>query len=303
MQNTPKLLIKFSSPTEHALQNLRDGVLFCQHYAAYNDPFECWTKIVEGIPSQVRDSERFISAVKAWGFDVKTETEARADPLIVSYADEYFDECQHYAPPFETMRQGMRIACFGSELDSLLMWSHYGDGLRGFCIAFDEELIAKDAPESHLLDVAYLESPPAADSFIYGISLDQVWYCRVAIEEAESEARFKSTTDILADIPMYEECIARNIERMRDILSHVFAAKPAKWEYERERRLLVQTGKTDNAPLLLSYPREAIKEVVIGERMSSAYRERILSTLNMYYTGVPMKTARRVQDAYALIID
>ncbi len=43
-------LYKFSGPTEYALQNLEDGVIFCQHYSAYNDPFEFWSNIHEGIP-------------------------------------------------------------------------------------------------------------------------------------------------------------------------------------------------------------------------------------------------------------
>ncbi len=43
-------LYRFSGPTEYALQNLRNGVIFCQHYSAYNDPFEFWSNIYEGIP-------------------------------------------------------------------------------------------------------------------------------------------------------------------------------------------------------------------------------------------------------------
>lgn len=31
-------LLKFSRPSDNALQNLEKGQLFCQHYAAYNDP-------------------------------------------------------------------------------------------------------------------------------------------------------------------------------------------------------------------------------------------------------------------------
>ena len=167
MQKPAKRLFKFSGPTDYALQNLRDGMIFCQHYAAYNDPFEYWARIVEGIPDPERESERFIAAVRAWGFDVKTIAEAKAEPLIWDNVDEYFDECQRYAPPFEVMRENMRIACFGSEQDNLLMWSHYGDGLRGFCVVFDEDLITNVEPKSYLLDVAYLEAPPKVDSFIH----------------------------------------------------------------------------------------------------------------------------------------
>src|SRR3546814_12320835 len=68
---------------------------------------------------------------------------------------------------------------------SLLMWSHYGDGLRGFCIAFDEEAITRGDTTGYVLDVAYLDAPPHVDSFIYGVAWDQDWYSHVAIEETE----------------------------------------------------------------------------------------------------------------------
>ena len=31
----------------------------------------------------------------------------------------------------------MGIACFSENMDNILMWSHYGDGHRGFCLEFD----------------------------------------------------------------------------------------------------------------------------------------------------------------------
>ncbi|WFU31299.1 DUF2971 domain-containing protein [Bradyrhizobium brasilense] len=54
------------------------------------------------------------------------------------------------------MADSIRIACFGSERDNLLMWSHYGDGLRGFCIVFDEKLMVGARPEGYITDVACL---------------------------------------------------------------------------------------------------------------------------------------------------
>ena len=163
-----KPLYKFSGPTEYALQNLENGVIFCQHYSAYNDPFEFWSRVCEGIPDPKVEPERYLAAAEAWGFPSDSVDELIADELFAKEAKEYFDECKNYAPPFAEMRQGIRIACFGSEQNNLLMWSHYGDGLRGFCIVFDEELIANADPEGYLFDVAYLKEPPIVDRLIYG---------------------------------------------------------------------------------------------------------------------------------------
>lgn len=303
MQHSTNKLFKFSGPTAYALQNLEHGVIYCQHYSAYNDPFEFWTRILEGIPDPDLEPERFLEAIRAWGFDSRTIAEAKAEPLIWNNVEEYFDECQHYAPPFEAVRQGMRIACFGSERDNLLMWSHYGDGLRGFCIVFDEDLIAEVEPKGYLLDVAYLGAPPKVDSFVYGIAWDQDWYSQTAIEETNVMVKYQGERDRQTDIPMYEESGAEALRTMRNIWQHVFATKPAEWSYERERRLLVQTDRTDDTPVFRSYPREAIKEVILGERTPEDYRSQVLTVLKKSYAGVPVKTARRAQGAYTLVID
>lgn len=303
MLKSANYLFKFCAPTSYALQNLEEGTLFCQHYAAYNDPFEYWARIVEGVPDSEREPERFIAATRAWGFNVATIEEARAEPLIREHFDEYFDECQCYVPPFDVMREEMRIACFGSEQDNLLLWSHYGDGLRGFCVVFDENLITNSETNGYLLDVAYLNSPPKVDSFIYGIAWDQDWYSQTAIQETNARIKYQGRPELRAEIKIYEESGAKALKTMRDIWQQVFATKPAEWGYERERRLLVQTDKSDNTPLLRSYPREAVRAVIVGERMPEAYRAELLAMLEKKYAGVPVKTARRAQSAYTLVID
>lgn len=72
-------LYKFSGPTGYALQNLENGVIFCQHHSAYNDPFEFWSNIYEGIPDPKVEPERFLAAASAWGFPANSVDELMAD--------------------------------------------------------------------------------------------------------------------------------------------------------------------------------------------------------------------------------
>lgn len=303
MLKSAKCLFKYSGSTSYALQNLKEGTLFCQHYAAYNDPFECWARIIEGVPDSEREPDRFIAAIRAWGFDVSTIEEARADSLIREHFIEYFNECQGYVPSFDVMREGLRIVCFSSEQDNLLLWSHYGDGLRGFCVEFDENSITNSEPKGDLLDVAYLNSLPKVDSFVCGIAWDQAWYSKTAIQETNARIKYQGKPELRAEIQMYEESGTEALKTIRDIWQQVFATKPAEWSYERERRLLVQTNKSDNTPLVRSYPREAVRAVIIGERMPDAYKAELLAVLAENYAGVPVRTARRAQSAYALVIE
>ncbi len=295
MPESKRDLLKFCSPTEYALSNLASGVLYCQHYSAYNDPFEFWSNIHEGVPDALREPERFAAALKAWGVEGCSPQDEDVNA--------YFNECKDYQPPFQKMRDEVRIACFGSRRDNLLMWSHYADGLRGFCIVFDENLVTKTEPEDCILDVAYIDVPPTLDSFIYAIAWDQVWYHQMALEETETRIQHLEKKDEMSWIPLYKQAHAEALRQMQEIWQLVFATKPTEWKYEGERRLLVQSTQSDNKPILRTYPREAIKEIILGERMAEHYRVQILAVMDKHYPRVPVRTARRAKGIYTLIID
>lgn len=282
MPKSRQQLLKFCGPTENSLSNLESGVIFCQHYSAYNDPFEFWSNIYDGVPDAEREPERFLSATRAWGM----EGCSPQDENLIAY----FDECKEYQPPFQELRNEIRIACFGSQRDNLLMWSHYADGLRGFCIVFEEDLVTKTEPEAYVVDVAYIDAPPTLDSFVYAIARDQDWYHQIAIEEQGSNED-------------YEQAGAEALRQMQEIWQLVFAAKPTEWKYEGERRLLVQSPRSDIAPILRQYPSDAIKEVILGERMADDYRVQILALMEKRYPRATVRTARRAKGYYTLVID
>jgi hypothetical protein len=46
-----------------------------------------------------------------------------------------------------------------------------------------------------------------------------------------------------------------------------------------------------------------VKAVIVGERMPLAYRTELMAILEKNYARVPVKTARRAQSAFTLVID
>lgn len=165
---------------------------------------------------------------------------------------------------------------------------------------FDEALIANADPEGYLLDVAYLQAPPTVDSLVYGIAWDQDWFSQTAIDETTTAIEYQGKKALLAEIPMYEEAGAEAVRMMHDIWRHAFGSKPAEWSYERERRLLVQSDRQDDFPILRKYPVDAIKQIVVGERMPPDYKCRLETVLSKNYGSVPVTTARRSMSTYRL---
>jgi hypothetical protein len=290
-------LLKFNGPTEHALENLRNLALYCQHFTAFNDPFEFWTRFVDGIPDPAMERNRFVAAVKAWGFSEDQLEEAMQN------SKDYFESLDGTQPPFTAMTESMRIACFGSECDSLLMWSHYADGLRGFCIVFDEDLVVNVEPKGYVTNVAYLDAPPTVDCFVYAIAQDQHDYHQMAIGETETEIKYLGKTVPIGLVQGYQEAAAAALKHMREMWQHAFAAKPVEWHYEKERRLLLDSNVNDRRPLLRSYPKEAVREIIIGERMPPTYLEKLMEIVKEQFGEIPVRTARRSSIQYRLNIE
>lgn len=143
------MLFKYSRCSEYAIENLANSQVYCRHFSEFNDPFEFWSLMEEGVPTP-KDVIRLQRAMHAWGFDAEY-----SDPLV----QQYFDEVKDYQANFSYAFRGVRISCFSREVRNLLMWSHYADGLRGFCVEFDETVFAKEA-EVLMLDVNYQARPP-----------------------------------------------------------------------------------------------------------------------------------------------
>ena len=296
-------LYKFSGPTEYALQNLENGMIFCQHYSAYNDPFEFWSNIYEDIPDPKVEPERFLAAASAWGFPANSVDELVADRAFFENMEEYFNECVSYAPPFKEMCDCFRLTCFAKNVGRLLMWSHYADGLRGFVVVFDEKVLISGRDDSFFLDVSYRSTPPEVDTLVYGVLWDQEDYHLMVIEEERASQKRRGQNGRLPANPDYKAVANDAHKRMRQIWQKTFATKPREWRYERERRLLIHSKKADTSPIFLHYPAEAVREVIMGERMAAGFRKRLLEIVHLRFSHAVVRTARRSQSDYSLTIE
>jgi len=290
------MIYKYFPPNEFSLRNLRDGALYFRHYSDFNDPFEFWSKVVEGIPSP-SDGDRFWWAMATWGFP-KGESDNLAD-----YEDprEYFESLEDEQPPFQLLFDDTRIACFASESTNLLMWAHYAEGMRGFCIGFDESALAR-LPDAYLLAVDYLDTPPVVDSFVYAVAQDQYDYHMMAIEETQAEIKHLNKLEQLDEIADYRKAADEAFLLMTSIWQRAFAAKPEEWKYENERRLLIRTSEGGTAPILKSYPEGTVREIIVGERMPPSYRACLEKAIEDLPGSVVVRVASRATEHYRIDI-
>lgn len=278
------MLYKYWRVSERSLKALSQQTLYAQHFTRFNDPFECGAHFVAGQIDREAEPERFAALIRAWGFD---------DPADAPLEDtkEYFEQFESY--DLEMALPGVRICCFASEIDNLLMWSHYGDGLRGFCLEFYEEVISKTISGlfefPFITDVIYSDAAPSVDGMVLGVLDDQINYAYMCFHEDKNDFWLDE---------------AKRLEgQMRDLYRHGFATKPMAWSYERERRLIIQTDQHDMEPLAISFPSEAVKSIIVGELLSSENLALIQEIARNKYPAAKLRTARRELFTYRLRVE
>lgn len=278
------MLYKYRGVSERSLVSLSERTLYAQHFTRFNDPFECGAHFLAGQIDRADEPERFAEMIRAWGFD-----DPETAPL--EGTDEYFEQFESYNLGMSL--PGLRICCFAAEVDNLLMWSHYGDGLRGFCLEFDETVVTAAIGElagfPFITDVTYTDEPPTVDGMVLGVLDDQIDYAYLCFHEEKDDFWLEEAKRLEGEI--------------QEMYRQGFATKPKAWSYERERRLIVQTDQHDMEPLVVRLPPEAVRSIILGELMSSADRTRIDQIVREQYPAAALRTARRQVSTYRLKIE
>ena len=285
------MIYKYFPPTDNSLDSLRKNSIYFQHYSQFNDPFEFWAANWTGVPNVNPERSRYIEAMRSWGFVL--------DGFDEEYPgfDGYFEEVNQDLLDFTRLYQQSKVACFCADPKILLMWSHYADGMRGYCAAYDEKLLSQIAPNCHLIEVTYTVSPPTVDTLLYDIAWDQYEYCMMAIEEEQWNG---SVTGLSKDFQMAANESKR---QMRQIWQQAFATKPINWKYEKEKRLVVLATQRHRRGELRRMPEGTLKEIIVGERMNEDFKRTLLQIASTSHREVHIRRMRTASDEYKLTID
>jgi len=144
VNNISKKLYKYHVCSIEALQNLSQNKLWFSKPGRFNDPFDC------AIPFNIDGSEK--EYLELYNNLVNRLTEPGRLDKIKEVESRYLTDgkpnlaFKHHTN--EVQLKGnlelikskfsqMGVACFSEKLDDILMWSHYANGHRGFCLEFD----------------------------------------------------------------------------------------------------------------------------------------------------------------------
>ncbi len=158
---TPERLYKYQAFSTKSLENLKNATLFCSRPERFNDPFDCAIRINK---TQLDDDD-FARVFEWYKHELSSSEIARAKYIEGEQPSPQFREEveRSFTLAFDTrMRENLRnrgIACLTARVDQVLMWSHYADGHRGFCLEFDTAF----EPFSKALEVRYSADVPTVN--------------------------------------------------------------------------------------------------------------------------------------------
>ncbi len=173
-ENLPKFLYKYRSVDEYSLKNLEEDSIWLSDPRNFNDPYDCSFKKKDELdpydPTLILDmafEAGILSKEDQESIDAILNTDNPMTKLMeLSYPDR---------PEFgktigdalaatlkkrglgmiselsENMKQAFKVCCFSEDPTSILMWSHYADYHKGFCIAYDFSALGNDDLRTRML--------------------------------------------------------------------------------------------------------------------------------------------------------
>lgn len=236
--------------SENSINILRNQEIYfpCPGELELNDPLDCRPSI-ESTLNQIINDEKNLEQKSALIFlrNIKANC---SFPLTLCNAAQIIAE-----------RTGV-LALSSNPRDALL-WAHYADSHRGFCIGFDIENFdfCLDEKDGILFDdvVMYEKEPP---------------YRRILLEEAAKLQSISNQYGQNSD-EFIKKALPAFIEEFQyRILSTTLGTKSEKWAYECEYRIVRQNHGA------LRFSPQAVQEVIFGLHASPKNEADIREILN-----------------------
>jgi len=153
----PEYVYKFQGNKDYSLQNLKAHAIYYSSVKKFNDPYDC-----DILPNIVQPTPAELALIKEHAQQNKELPDIARKEILEYSGDDLgvrlLEGMQKIInDQLEKSRGNLGVACFSSRNDDLLMWAHYGDRFKGYCL----ELSTRAGMLSNLLPVQYVDAIPS----------------------------------------------------------------------------------------------------------------------------------------------
>jgi hypothetical protein len=267
-QHLPKKIYKYRRDCPNHRSNLESSTIWLSSPETYNDPYDCWLTLPDGLLTAIIQKRVVDTLIKAYELqncllqnhisedDLENARKSR-EPLktFISLIPDHIGgvpkkNAESYSQRVEAMAEGVASAlqgwrktaklCSFSEVNnSMLMWSHYSEDHRGFCIEYDLEALNEQHPfRRSLFPIIYSQRlydlTPFAEKLV-----------------AKERAEFTPLLPMLAALHKFEG-----------------------WQYEREWRIVLENEVEIDG---LSHPAPIPSRIFLGSRFEASKSAELLA--------------------------
>ena len=294
-QNIPSKLYRYRNVSDYSISALENDEIWGSTIFTFNDPYECtpcynidetfnYLKIMLS-PEIMHQNFTALSrgditppiqlgiqsdAIEELQKNVKAIPEGELLPQIKFAIDQLFDRIvaewnpitSEFFTGLQTAESEVHIACFSEIGDSSLMWGHYADRHKGFCLEYDFSSALQDCNMN-------CSSPAQCNNFLLNLPIAPVTY---------SPERFNASLHLVTVIQDY---LRRSLQAPVNIFLYDMLLvakcqlmKSCDWSYEKEWRLAWRKP-SDKYEAYRCITHLKPSAIYLGSRMSSDDQTRI----------------------------
>lgn len=203
-QNLPNSLFMYRKLSERNILSFSRDEIWLSEPSKFNDPYDCLFSALINTPELIKDLDEgtketlYHDAFKQFSEIVPKENQPEVKNSYVKQL-------------LEQMQDMFHICCFSEIQDSILMWSHYADYHKGFCVGYDISTILQGDTKL-----------PGGTEFLYPVIYRDEF---PKPEETIQYFSYYATNDF---------------QKENDWWQNYFALiKSTEWSYEKEWRLIL----------------------------------------------------------------
>lgn len=253
------IIYKYRTNNKYALNILTKGELWFAEPNTFNDPFDCKMEY------EINNERQLLEKICIRYGKPK---------LTSNLSDEKLHEILLEA--INNEKTPLRVLSLSEDELNILMWSHYANNHKGFCIGF----------------------------------MTHKYENINCIKIEEGQIRYKNDVgngkDLLPLIPVY---YSDNMPKERDLtlssddlksIENFVTWKSSLWSYEKEQRILLWNDVLlkQNAPIKIN--KSEIVEIILGVRMPKILKDNIINIASKYEVKPKIYQCEYVKGKYAI---
>ena len=248
-------LYKYRSTSKYSLEGLINNELYFSKYTDFNDPFEFSTPFPDLVKTYKKARKKFREYYD--NNEISKEVFLKLTSLVKTPPKEALKERVETLNKIKSNTLNMGILCLSQLDENILMWSHYAEDHKGFCIEFNE-LDTHLADTTDVINVKYLDSFEDLNDpeLLVEFFMLMFWDHR-DLPRLQWESKY---IELGQQLKVHEES---------ELAVSIMGNKYIDWVYEKEVRLV--TGNSG----VIKYNPKSISSLTFGLRMSESDKSTI----------------------------